>query len=292
MSTTQDALSPSGVAPSHRGRWIIGALVAVLIIFVIWSYPRAKKTRARRTSASRQSREGGARRHAGDAVRARYGCARRHGDRASAAERLSHRGGLQGRSGCQERSISGADRSAAIRDRFAAGAGRASEGSGIARSGALGPRPLSPAAGAEGDRRADGDRSGIHRRNRTRPRSNPTRPTSRNSSSTSSTATSPRRSAGRVGLRLVDPGNYVTASSSPGIVVITTMKPTTVRVHRRPERSRQGDRALQFRREAAGHRLYERQQPGDRDRHALCAQQSDGHEHRHRDSAREVRQRR
>jgi membrane fusion protein, multidrug efflux system len=34
--------------------------------------------------------------------------------------------------------------------------------------------------------------------------------------------------AGRVGLRLVDPGNYVTASSTPGIVVITTMKPTTV----------------------------------------------------------------
>src|SRR5580658_8987882 len=34
--------------------------------------------------------------------------------------------------------------------------------------------------------------------------------------------------AGRVGLRLVDPGNYVTASSSPGIVVITTMKPTTM----------------------------------------------------------------
>jgi membrane fusion protein, multidrug efflux system len=34
--------------------------------------------------------------------------------------------------------------------------------------------------------------------------------------------------AGRVGLRLIDPGNYVTASSSTGIVVITTMKPTTV----------------------------------------------------------------
>lgn len=34
--------------------------------------------------------------------------------------------------------------------------------------------------------------------------------------------------AGRVGLRLVDPGNYVTASSSTGIVTITTMKPTTV----------------------------------------------------------------
>ena len=34
--------------------------------------------------------------------------------------------------------------------------------------------------------------------------------------------------SGRVGLRLVDPGNYVTQSSSPGIVTITTMKPTTV----------------------------------------------------------------
>lgn len=34
--------------------------------------------------------------------------------------------------------------------------------------------------------------------------------------------------SGRVGLRLVDPGNYVTASSDPGIAVITTMKPTTV----------------------------------------------------------------
>jgi multidrug efflux system membrane fusion protein len=34
--------------------------------------------------------------------------------------------------------------------------------------------------------------------------------------------------AGRVGLRLVDPGNYVTQAISPGIVTITTMKPTTV----------------------------------------------------------------
>lgn len=33
---------------------------------------------------------------------------------------------------------------------------------------------------------------------------------------------------GRVGLRLVDPGNYVTQSSTTGIVVITSMKPTTV----------------------------------------------------------------
>jgi multidrug efflux system membrane fusion protein len=34
--------------------------------------------------------------------------------------------------------------------------------------------------------------------------------------------------AGMVGLRLVDPGNYVTSGSTTGIVVITTMQPTTV----------------------------------------------------------------
>lgn len=34
--------------------------------------------------------------------------------------------------------------------------------------------------------------------------------------------------AGRVGLRLIDPGNYVTAGSSTGIVVITALKPISV----------------------------------------------------------------
>jgi membrane fusion protein, multidrug efflux system len=34
--------------------------------------------------------------------------------------------------------------------------------------------------------------------------------------------------AGRVGLRLVDPGNYITGSSSTGIAVVTTIKPTTI----------------------------------------------------------------
>ncbi|HTW35283.1 MAG TPA: efflux RND transporter periplasmic adaptor subunit [Rhizomicrobium sp.] len=34
--------------------------------------------------------------------------------------------------------------------------------------------------------------------------------------------------SGRVGLRLVDQGNYITGSSSSGLAVITTMKPTTV----------------------------------------------------------------
>src|ERR1700728_1970463 len=43
MSTTQDALSPSAVPTRHRGRWIIGAVVAVLIIFVIWHILAGKK---------------------------------------------------------------------------------------------------------------------------------------------------------------------------------------------------------------------------------------------------------
>ncbi|MEA3117636.1 MAG: rane fusion protein multidrug efflux system, partial [Paraburkholderia sp.] len=34
--------------------------------------------------------------------------------------------------------------------------------------------------------------------------------------------------AGRVGLRLVDTGNYVTATSTTGVAVVTQMKPTTV----------------------------------------------------------------
>jgi multidrug efflux system membrane fusion protein len=34
--------------------------------------------------------------------------------------------------------------------------------------------------------------------------------------------------AGRVGLRLVDPGNYVTSGSTTGIAVVTTVSPTTV----------------------------------------------------------------
>src|SRR6202453_846646 len=42
MITTPDA-SPSEVHRSHRGRWIIGALVAVLVIFVIWHILAGKK---------------------------------------------------------------------------------------------------------------------------------------------------------------------------------------------------------------------------------------------------------
>ena len=67
--------------------------------------------------------------------------------------------------------------------------------------------------------------------------------------------------AGRVGLRLVDPGNYVTASSSPGIVVITTMKPTTVEFTVAQNDLAKVIERVNSGRKAAGHRLHERQQP-------------------------------
>ena len=115
---------------------------------------------------------------------------------------------------------------------------------------------------AEGDRRADVHRSGIHRSSRTRRRSNPTEANIAQYKLDLIYCHITAPVAGRVGLRLVDPGNYVTASSSPGIVVITTMKPTTVEFTVAQNDLGQGDRALQFRREAAGDRLHQRQQPG------------------------------
>ena len=43
-----------------------------------------------------------------------------------------------------------------------------------------------------------------------------------------STATSPRRSTGKIGLRLVDPGNLVQANGSTALAVITQVQPITV----------------------------------------------------------------
>ena len=113
------------------------------------------------------------------------------------------------------------------RDQQTAGPGDPRQRPRCARAGACRPRPLHAVERAQVDRRADLCRPAIPRaagrgRSQGRPRQHrPVRPRPR---------LLPHHRAGRrrVGLRLVDPGNYVTASSSPGIVVITTMKPTTV----------------------------------------------------------------
>ena len=63
--------------------------------------------------------------------------------------------------------------------------------------------------------------------------------------------------AGRVGLRLVDPGNYITGSSSTGTCRRHDDQADDGRVHGRPERSRPSQRALPHGgREIAGDRLY------------------------------------
>ena len=66
---------------------------------------------------------------------------------------------------------------------------------------------------------------------------------------------------GRVGLRLVDPGNYITGSSSTGVARHHDDQADDGPVHGRPERPREGRLALSHAgREAAGHGLQQRQQ--------------------------------
>ena len=85
------------------------------------------------------------------------------------------------------------------------------------------------AGGAELDRLADRSTPRRRCRSRTTARSRPIRRRSTRKSSTSSIATSSRRSTGRVGLRQVDPGNYVRRQAMPnGIVVVTQLQPISV----------------------------------------------------------------
>ena len=94
--------------------------------------------------------------------------------------------------------------------------------------------------------------------------------------------------SGRVGLRLVDPGNYVTASSQPGIVVITTMKPTTVQFT--VPQNELGNVLQRFHSGATSARVgvQQRQRTPHLHRHAVRDQQPDGDRHRHRHVARDL----
>ena len=97
---------------------------------------------------------------------------------------------------------------------------------------------------------------------------------------------------GRVGLRQVDPGNYVQTGSSTGIVVLTVLKPTTVEFAV-PEDSVAASHGARARgRGAARHGLRPRQRDAAR-RRAIGGRRYPGeHHHRHGDAAREFRQRR
>ena len=130
----------------------------------------------------------------------------------------------------------------------------------------------------------------------TRARSRPTRARSTARSCSSPTAASPRRSAGGVGLRLVDPGNIVHAADANGLVVITQLQPIAVRLHdprgqpaarcspsaRRGERS--AGRGLRPRADSSkladGHAADRRQPDRPDDRHGqaegACSRTTDG----------------
>ena len=60
---------------------------------------------------------------------------------------------------------------------------------------------------------------------------------------------------GRVGLRQVDQGNYVTAGDANGLVVVTQLSPDQRAVHDRRGQSAGHPQARASRRHASGHRL-------------------------------------
>src|ERR1700678_2948740 len=227
MSTTQDALSPSEVPPSHRGRWIIGGLVAVLIIFVIW-HILAQKKPARATPPQVVK-----------VAKAVLG---------DMPETLSELGTVTPLATVTVLpQLSGYITEVGYK-----------EGQDVKKGQFLvqiHPRQYeidlqqAQAALLKDQASLDQARSDLARYHQLQAQKAIAEQTVTDQESTVKQDEAQVESdeaniaqfkldliychiiapvAGRVGLRLIDPGNYVTASSSPGIVVITTMKPTTV----------------------------------------------------------------
>ena len=92
--------------------------------------------------------------------------------------------------------------------------------------------------------------------------------------------------SGRVGLRLVDPGNYVQPTDANGIVVVTQLDPISV-VFSTPEDNLPRISArLKAAGEAAGHGVRPRQRQAARDRRTHDLRQPDRHHDRHVQAAR------
>ena len=93
---------------------------------------------------------------------------------------------------------------------------------------------------------------------------------------------------GRVGLRLVDPGNTVFAGSSSTLVVITQLQPITVVFNVSEDDLPQVQAQLKGGRQAAGGCVRPRQREADRIRKADVSGQPGGHHHGHRQVPRGV----
>src|SRR5271155_3595960 len=227
MSTTQDALSPSAVPVSHRGRWIIGAVVAVLVIFVIWHILAGKKP---------------ARAAAPQVVKVAKAVL---GDM---PETLSELGTVT-----PVATVTVLPQLSGYLTEVGYKEGQdVKKGQFLAQ---IDPRQYeidlqqAQAALLKDQASLDQARSDLARYHQLQAQKAIAEQTVTDQESTVKQDEAQVESdqanirqfkldliychiiapvSGRVGLRLVDPGNYVTASSSPGIVVITTMKPTTV----------------------------------------------------------------
>jgi multidrug efflux system membrane fusion protein len=227
MITPRDALSPSGVPPSHRGRWIIGGLVAVLLVFVIWHILAQKKpARAAPPQVVKVAKA-----VIGDMPEtlSELGTV----TPVATVTVLPQLSGYLTEVGYKE----GQD---------------VKKGQFLAQ---IDPRQYeidlqqAQAALLKDQASLDQARSDLARYHQLQAQKAIAEQTVTDQESTvkqdEAQVESDQASikqykldliycritapvAGRVGLRLIDPGNYVTASSSPGIVVITTMKPTTV----------------------------------------------------------------
>jgi multidrug efflux system membrane fusion protein len=227
MISTQDASSPSEVPPSHRGRWIIGALVAVLIIFVIWHILAQKKpARAAPPQVVKVAKavlgdmpetlsELGTvtpvatvtvlPQLSGYLTEVGY----KEGQNVKKGQFLAQIDPRQYEIDLQQA------QAALLKDQAALDQAR----SDLARYHQLQAQKAiaeqtvtdQESTAKQDEAQVESDQANIKQFKLDLIYCRITAPV-----------------AGRVGLRLVDPGNYVTASSSPGIVVITTMKPTTV----------------------------------------------------------------
>ena len=134
----------------------------------------------------------------------------------SADRRPADRGRLQGRPDGQEGRLPGADRSAPLPGGARPGAGPARARPGAARQGAGRSRALPDAVGAELDRPPAGGRPGIRGRSRTRARSKLDQAQVDNAKLNLAYCRIVAPVGGRVGLRQVDPGNYVQAGDANG----------------------------------------------------------------------------
>jgi multidrug efflux system membrane fusion protein len=227
MSTTQDALGPSAAPPSHRGRWIIGAVVAVLIIFVIWHIVAQKKparaappqvvkvakaalgdlpeTLSELGTVSPVATVTVLPQLSGYLTEVGY----KEGQDVKKGQFLAQIDPRQYEIDLQQA------QAALLKDQASLAQAR----SDLARyhelqaQKAIAEQTVTDQESTvkQDEAQVESDQANIAQFKLDLIYCHITAPV-----------------AGRVGLRLIDPGNYVTASSSPGIVVITTMKPTTV----------------------------------------------------------------